>query len=55
MAIKGIKINNNSIQVYQKPLIMKQSKMIFPIRAIENNLANEKVMCRQCSSCHGCR
>jgi len=41
---------------YEKPVIRKQEKMVFPLELI--NYANGKggnVVCRQCSSCHGCR
>lgn len=40
-------------RLYVKPTIIKESKMTFPIQII--NAKGEKVVCRQCSSCHGCR
>ena len=38
---------------YQKPKIEKQETMNFPIEII--NSQGQKVVCRQCSGCHGCR
>lgn len=38
---------------YKKPEIKKEEKMNFPLEII--NAKGEKVVCRQCSSCHGCR
>lgn len=37
---------------YEKPKIEKQDKMTFPIDIVESK---GKVVCKQCSSCHGCR
>jgi len=38
---------------YQKPKIEKVSKMTFPLDLIE--AAGKGPVCKQCSSCHGCR
>lgn len=38
---------------YQKPVIIKNRKMTFPVEII--NAKGDRVVCRQCSSCHGCR
>lgn len=37
---------------YEKPIVVKVSKMTFPMEIISKG---QKVVCRQCSSCHGCR
>ena len=38
---------------YAKPEIKKEEGMKFPLDII--NSLEGKVVCRQCSSCHGCR
>jgi len=38
---------------YEKPKATKQKKMTFTTRNLASSEAN--VVCRQCSSCHGCR
>jgi len=38
---------------YEKPIIVKQAKMTFPIDIMEDN--GKGMVCRQCSSCHSCR
>jgi len=38
---------------YEKPVIKKVEKMTFPTEII--NADGKRVVCRQCSSCHGCR
>lgn len=40
-------------RLYRKPEIKKQKTMTFPVQLI--NAKGQKVVCRQCSSCHGCR
>lgn len=40
-------------KTYEKPKIVKQDKMRFPLDIIE--ATGKGVVCRQCSSCHGCR
>lgn len=37
---------------YEKPTIKKEKTMNFPIEII---MKGRKVVCRQCSGCHGCR
>lgn len=37
---------------YEKPKIVKIKKMVFPYEILKNG---KRVVCRQCSSCHGCR
>lgn len=46
------KINKND-KKYEKPKIVKQTKMQFPLDIIETE-SGQKV-CKQCSSCHSCR
>ena len=41
------------VRRYQKPKIVKNTKMTFPLDMIR--VAGKGVVCRQCSSCHGCR
>jgi hypothetical protein len=41
------------IKKYEKPIIIKQTKMRFPNDIIEAN--SKGVVCKQCSSCHSCR
>ena len=38
---------------YEPPVLVKQNKMRFPVQIIEAN--GKRVVCKQCSSCHGCR
>ena len=38
---------------YEKPVLIKEKTMNFPIELI--NDSNKKIVCRQCSGCHGCR
>lgn len=46
-------MKKEKIKKYEKPVIIKQTKMTFPIDIM---VANGKgCVCRQCSSCHGCR
>ncbi len=40
-------------RVYQRPQIVKETGMRFPLDLIESTA--EGVVCHQCSSCHGCR
>lgn len=37
---------------YEKPVVVKVGRMNFPMEIINEG---KKVVCRQCSSCHGCR
>ncbi len=39
---------------YVKPKVIKMDKMNFPIEIIKS-LEKKHIVCRQCSSCHGCR
>ena len=41
------------IKKYEKPIIVKQTKMEFPIDILESTGKGQ--VCRQCSSCHNCR
>lgn len=45
--------NEIKVKKYQKPKIQKVEKMTFPTEIINKN--GNKIVCRQCSSCHGCR
>ena len=38
---------------YERPIVVKEKKMTFPIQVIESN--GKRIVCKQCSSCHGCR
>jgi hypothetical protein len=38
---------------YERPIVVKERKMTFPIQIIEAK--GKRVVCKQCSSCHGCR
>jgi hypothetical protein len=38
---------------YESPILVKEKKMTFPIQIIEAK--GKRVVCKQCSSCHGCR
>lgn len=40
-------------KAYEKPWIEKQEKMTFPTDILEG--MGFKLVCKQCSSCHGCR
>ena len=40
-------------RTYQKPQIVKQTKMRFPLDIIEAK--GKGLVCKQCSSCHNCR
>lgn len=37
---------------YEKPVIEKVNKMIFPQEIMTKG---GRIVCKQCSSCHGCR
>lgn len=39
--------------VYEKPIVEKERKMTFPTEIIEAK--GKRLVCKQCSSCHGCR
>lgn len=39
--------------LYEKPTVVKEKKMTFPLEIIQAN--GKQVVCKQCSSCHGCR
>ena len=39
-------------KAYEKPTLKKEKTMNFPIEII--NDSNKKIVCRQCSGCHGC-
>lgn len=40
-------------KIYEKPKIVKQTKMRFPLDIIE--VRAKGGVCKQCSSCHSCR
>jgi hypothetical protein len=46
-------MKKEEIKKYEKPVIVKQLKMTFPIDIMEAN--GKGVVCKQCSSCHSCR
>ncbi len=41
-------------KLYEKPTIIKEETMNFPLEIIAT-ATGEKILCRQCSSYHGCR
>jgi len=45
-------MKGKEVKGYEKPVIIKQAEMTFPIDIIE---AIGGVVCKQCSSCHTCR
>lgn len=46
-------MKKEEIKKYEKPVIVKQTKMTFPIDIMEAN--GKSIVCKQCSSCHSCR
>ena len=42
-------------KIYEKPIIRKEETMNFPLEIIIASQTGEKILCRQCSGCHGCR
>lgn len=38
---------------YVKPVLIREETMTFPVEII--NESNKRIVCRQCSGCHGCR
>lgn len=38
---------------YERPTVVKEKKMIFPLEIIQAD--GKRVVCKQCSSCHSCR
>ena len=40
-------------KTYEKPTLKKEKTMNFPIEII--NSSCKRIVCRQCSACHGCR
>ena len=38
---------------YERPVLVKEKKMTFPIQIMEAQ--GKRIVCKQCSSCHGCR
>ena len=51
-SLGGKTMRNKKIK-YKPPVLVKQNKMRFPVKIIEDN--GNRVVCKQCSSCHGCR
>jgi len=41
-------------KLYEKPVIKKLDKMNFPLEILAS-ATGEKILCKQCSSCHNCR
>lgn len=37
---------------YEPPIFVKETRMTFPMEIMTKG---GKIVCRQCSSCHGCR
>ncbi|MFA5378966.1 MAG: hypothetical protein WC455_24645 [Dehalococcoidia bacterium] len=41
---------------YEKPVVVHQEKMVFPMEIMLRSTGGmTRVICRQCSACHGCR
>ena len=38
---------------YEKPVLARVDKMVFPREILESQ--GKRIVCKQCSSCHGCR
>lgn len=43
-----------TILPYEKPIVIKEEKMTFPLQIITGR-GKERLVCKQCSSCHACR
>jgi len=43
----------NQTHKYEKPYFKKEKTMNFPMEII--NSLGSKIVCKQCSSCHGCQ
>lgn len=50
-------VDSRDRREYEKPLFKLVEKMTFPFDAIKKHAKDKesKYVCRQCSSCHGCR
>jgi hypothetical protein len=46
-------MKKDKLRKYEKPVLKKEKTMNFPIEII--NASGNRMVCRQCSSCHGCR
>ena len=46
-------MKNVKKKTYEKPVLKKEKTMNFPIEII--NSSGKRIVCKQCSSCHGCR
>jgi len=46
-------MKNKKLRTYEKPTLKKEKTMNFPVEII--NSSGKRIVCRQCSSCHGCR
>lgn len=38
---------------YEHPVLVKEKTMTFPVQIMEAN--GKRLVCKQCSNCHGCR
>ena len=47
-------MNKDKKKVYEKPVLKKEQTMRFPVEII-NKSTGKRIVCMQCSSCHGCR
>ncbi len=46
-------MKKDKLKKYEKPLLRKEKTMNFPVEII--NASDKRIVCRQCSGCHGCR
>ncbi len=51
--LKKENLNGSPSRKYEKPVIIEQIKMTFPMDIME--ATGKGVVCKQCSSCHSCR
>jgi cytochrome c len=47
-------MNKDKKKVYEKPTLKRERTMNFPVEII-NKSSGKKIVCKQCSGCHGCR
>jgi hypothetical protein len=47
-------MKKNRKESYESPVLKKEKTMNFPMEII-NTPSGKRIVCRQCSGCHGCR
>ncbi len=53
MAVDPKAVEKGARSPYERPMIVKEKGMSFPSRILSPG--GQAVVCKQCSSCHGCR